>query len=214
MDINLNDLLRQYRSDPFEYYRVETPHTGLVSFKVAEGQEVAGPSGQWLHRPGTLLYVLDRERNAKRIYANLSGKVVEIQSHLEGQFVEAGEVLLSIRHRLAKEEIIDRILKQVLYVFAAPQRARYFLSQEIATKLEEGGSCEVTIQPGDEALTMSLMKRDTLMQYEGVVGVIYKVYFQSGQIVEQGASLLGICPPEKLPYVQKVIQRIRTEWEE
>jgi biotin carboxyl carrier protein len=192
MDINLNDLLRRYRSHPFEDHPVETPHTGIVSFKVKEGQTVKGPGGEWLHRPGTLLYVIERERNAKRVTALWTGRVRGIRLDLEGQFVEAGELLLSIRHQLDKEEIIDRILTQVLYVLP-----------------EEG----VFVKSGDEVLIMSLMKRDTVISYEGVPGALYKVYFKSGDTVEQGSSLLGICPPDKLQYVQKVIQRIRTEWE-
>ena len=213
MDINLNDLLRRYRSHPFEDHPVETPHTGIVSFKVKEGQTVKGPGGEWLHRPGTMLYVIERERNAKRVTALWNGRVSGIRLDLEGQFVEAGELLLSIRHQLDKEEIIDRILTQVLYVLPAPQQARYFLAPEISAKMEKWPEEGVFVESGDEVLIMSLMKRDTVISYEGVPGALYKVYFKSGDTVEQGSSLLGICPPDKLQYVQKVIQRIRTEWE-
>jgi len=214
MDINLNDLLRQYRSHPYEDYRVETPHTGVISFKVSEGQEVVGPSGKWLQKPGTLLFLLERERNEKRIAATCSGTVAELRSDLDGKFIEAGQHVLSIRHKLGRDEIIDRILTQVLSLFTAPQRARYFMAPEVAAKLEKQPKGGVAINPGDEVLIMSLMKRDTITVYDGIPGVIYKVYFKSGDMVEQGAPLLGICPPEKLPYVEKVIQRIRTEWED
>jgi biotin carboxyl carrier protein len=213
MDINLNDLLRRYRSHPFEDYPVETPHTGIVSFKVKEGQAVKGPGGEWLHRPGTLLYVIERERSTKRVAALWSGQVGGIRLDLEGQFVEAGESLLSIRHQLDKEEIIARILTQVLYTLPAPQRARYFLAPEISAKMEKRPEEDVFVESGDEVLIMSLMKRDTAISYKGVPGALYKVYFKSGDTVEQGFPLLGICPPDKLQYVQKVIQRIRTEWE-
>jgi len=214
MDINLNDLLRRYRAHPFEDYRVEIPHTGVVTFKVSEGQQVHGPEGQWLHRPGTLLCLLDRERNVKHITAPCSGEVAQIRSDLDGLFVEAGLEVLSIRYRLGKEQIIDRILTEVLHLLPAPQRARYFFAPEIASKLEKRPQGEVTLQQGDEALVMSLMKRDTPVYYDAVPGVIFKVYFRPGGIVEQGAPLLGVCPPEKLQYVQKIIQRIKTEWEE
>ncbi len=214
MDINLNDLLRRYKSHPFEDYKLETPHTGIISFKVEDGQPVKGPSGKWLHKPGTLLYVLEREKNPKRIYAPCSGEVVHVRTELDGQFVEAGEELLSIRHRLDKDEIIDRILTQVLFIFGAPQRARFFLIPEMATKIERKSSGSICVAPGDEILIMSLMKRDTMIAYAGEPGVIYKVYFKSGDLVEQGAPLLGICSPEKLPYINKVIQRIKTEWED
>lgn len=215
MDINLNDLLRRYRSHPFEDYLVETPHTGLLTFKVKEGQGVSGPSGKWGQKPGTLLFLLERERNVKKIHSHCTGEVVAVRPELQGTFVEAREIVLAIRHRLGKEEIIDRILTQVLHIFPAPQTARYLLVPDLAQKLERpSGAREVTLEPGDEALIMSLMKRDTIIEYQGPPGVVFKVYFQSGAMVEQGEPLLGVCPPEKLEYVQKVIQRIRTEWED
>jgi hypothetical protein len=60
---------------------------------------------------------------------------------------------------------------------------------------------------------MSLMKRDTIINYTGESGMIYRVYFQPGELVEQGMPLLGLCQPEKMEYVHKVINRIRTEWD-
>jgi hypothetical protein len=214
MDINLNDLLRRYRSHPYEDCRVETPHTGILTFSVEEGQAVECRGGQLMNRPGTLLFLLEREKNVKKVTAPCRGRVTHMRADLHNQFVEAGLNVLSIQHHLGKDEIIDRILKQVLSVLPAPQRARYFLAPEIAAKLEKAPRDEVSLQPGDEVLIMSLMKRDTSIDYDGVPGVIYKVYFQPGGMVEQGDPLLGVCPPEKLQYVQKMIQRIRSEWEE
>jgi len=213
MGINLNDLLRHYRSHTFEDYQVETPHTGVISYKVEDGQTVEGPSGEWLQRPGTLLYIIEREKNVKKMHASWKGEVTGIRPDLEGHFVEAGEVVLSVRHRLDREEIIDRILTKVLTILRAPQQARYFLSSDISAKLEKRPEGKIAIEPGDEIVIMSLMKRDTVISYKEAPGVLYKVYFQSGDIVEQGSPLLGICPSDRLQYVQKVIQRIRTDWE-
>ncbi len=213
-DINLNDLLRRYRTHPFEDYVVETPHTGRLQLKVEQGQEVKGPSGKWGQKPGTLLFVLERERNPKKVYSRNTGIISEVRTDLNEAFVEAREPVLTVQHRLNKEEIIDRILKEVLSIYSAPQRARYFLVPEIAAQIEKNIEKGVSIKKGDEILIMSLMKRDTILEYDGEPGVIYKVYFQSGQTVEQGQSLLGVCPPAKLQYVQKVVQRIRTEWDE
>ncbi|NIA08668.1 MAG: biotin attachment protein [Nitrospiraceae bacterium] len=213
MDINLNDLLRHYRSHTFEDYQVETPHTGVISFEVKEGQAVEGPSGKWLQRPGTLLYIIEREKNTKRIHASWRGEVTGIRPDLEGHFVEAGEIVLSVRHRLDREEIIDRILTQVLTILRAPQQARYFLSPDISARLEKRPEGKIALGSGDEVVIMSLMKRDTVISYKEDPGMLYKVYFRSGDIVEQGAPLLGICPSDRLQYMQKVIQRIRTDWE-
>ncbi len=213
-DVNLNDLLRTYRSHPYEDIPVSTPHTGIVTLKAREGQDVKGPGGPWLNRPGTLLYLLEREGNVKKMTAPCGGTVAAVRQDLDGTFVEAGATVLSIRHHLGKEEIIDRILTHVLVIFPAPQRARYYFPPEVAASLEKAQGKAVTIKPGDEPVIMSLMKRDTFLSYDGPSGVIYKVYFSSGAIVEEGAPLLGLCPHDKLEYVRKVVQRIRTEWEE
>ncbi len=214
MDINLNDLLRQFKSHPYEDHHIDAPHTGVVSFKVKEGQEVKGPSGQWLHKPGTLLYILEREKNPKRITSSFSGTVANLRTQLEGTFVHAGERLLTVQHKLNRDEIIDRILRKVLFIFRAPQRARYFFTPEAISFLEKDTDKGLSVAPGDEIIIMSLMKRDTFLPYEGPPGIIYKVYFQQGDLVEQEAPLFGLCPPGKLPFVQKVIQRIRTEWDD
>lgn len=214
MDINLNELLRRFRSHPYEDHHVFTPHTGKISFKVREGEEVKGPGGAWLHKPGTLLFHLEREGNIKNIHADCSGTVTGIQEDLDGKFAEASTRVLSIRHRLGKDEIIDRILTHVLHIYPAPQRARYFLLPEIAARLEKKEKKEVVTKPGDEIVIMSLMKRDTILNYDGVPGVIFKVYFSQGALVEQGEPLIGVCPHERLQYVQKIIQRMRTEWED
>lgn len=213
-DVNLNDLLRAFRSHPYEDIPVSTPHTGIVTLKVREGQEVKGPGGPWLNRPGTLLYLLEREGNVKKMTAPCGGTVTGVRHDLDGTFVDAGTTTLSIRHHLGKEEIIDRILTHVLVIFPAPQRARYFFSPEVAASIEKAQGQGVTIKQGDEPVIMSLMKRDTFLSYHGPPGVIYRVYFAPGTIVEEGAPLLGVCPHDKIEYVRKVIQRIRTEWEE
>lgn len=213
-DINLNDLLRTYRAHPFEDLPVSTPHSGLITLKVLEGDDARGPAGQWQQRPGTLLYLLEREGNTRKVTAPCAGQVAGVRTDLDGSFVEAATQVLSIRHRLGREDIIDRILTHVLVIFPAPQAARYYLSPEVAAALEKVQEKGVAIKSGDEPVIMSLMKRDTLLSYDGASGVIYRVYFTPGALVEEGAPLLGICPHEKLFYVQKVIQRIRTEWEE
>ncbi len=213
MEINLDQLLEKYRNHPYEDHVISTPHTGVIKFQVEEGQEVHGPRGKWLEKPGSLLYILERERNPKRIAAPFDGTVADLRRELDGEFIHAGEQVLTIRHRLSKDEVIDRILREVLYIFAAPQRARYYLVPEFAARLEKKGG-QIPIEPGSEFIIMSLMKRDTLVKYDGVQGVIYKIYFKNGDLVEQDQPLVGICPPDQLPFIQKVVQHIRNEWEE
>ncbi|MBU0485268.1 MAG: hypothetical protein KKB30_12245 [Proteobacteria bacterium] len=212
-DIDFDEVLSKYRSDPYDYIDIHSIHTGRIRFKVKDGSEVEGPSGEWRHIPGTVLYVLDRERNPKSIYSNSNGIVSAVRDDLEGQFVEAGEKIITIRHPLKKREIIEGILRKVLFPFQAPERAKYFFSMEIQSRIEKYGQRQVSVKPGEEILTMSLMKRDTPVYYTGEPGIIHSVYFKPGVSVDQGEPLFGICPKNKLSYIQKIITRVKAEWE-
>jgi len=211
-DINFEEIINKYRSDPYDYAEVLTPHTGKVAFKVREGDGVEGPSGRWHHHPGTLLYILNRENNPKHIYSQTNGVVSSLQEGLDGHFVEAGEKLMTIKHPLKKREIIESILQNVLYLFLAPEKAKYFFSLDIQARIEKQGEKAVYIQPGEEILTMSLMKRDTAIYYTGEPGIIHSVYFKPGVSVNQGDPLIGVCAKEKLPLIQKIITHVKAEW--
>lgn len=211
-EIDLDQLLNEYRQNPYEVFGIETPHTGLVRFKIANETEVEGPKGTWQHIPGSLLYVLEREGNRIPVHAHINGRVTDLRVDLNATFVEANTYLMSIRHPMTKGEAINKILKQVLITFNAPERAKYFFPPEMVSKLEKKRQGSVLIKSGDEVLVMSLMKRDTPLIYRGEPGVIHTIYFESNVTVNQGEPLLGICPPEKLDYVGKIIQKIQNEW--
>jgi hypothetical protein len=212
-EIDFDEILKKYRSDPFDYVDVHTIHTGRLRFRVKKDDAVEAPSGTWLQIPGTLLYVIQRERNPKSVHSTSTGVVSFLRADLEGSFVEAGEKILTIRHPLKKKEIIEQILKRVLHPFVAPERAKYFFSLDIQSRIEKYGQRSVTIKPGDEVLTMSLMKRDTPVYYAGPPGIIHSVYFKPGVTVEQEEPLIGICGQEQLPLIQKIITRVKAEWE-
>lgn len=212
-EIDFDDILAKYRSDPYKYEDIVSPHTGEVSFAVEKGSGVDAPGGEWNHIPGTPLFQITRERNAKTVHAPINGIVSEIAADFEGRFVEAGERLLTIRHPLKKKEIIEQILKDVLYLFPAPERAKFFFSLDIQSRIDKKGARSVTIRPGDEVFTMSLMKRDTPVYYSGEEGVIHSIYFKAGISVNQGEPLIGVCAAEKLPLIQKVITRVKAEWD-
>lgn len=212
-EIDFDELLSKYKSDPFDYVDVFAVHTGRIAFKVAEGEEVNAPSGEWQQIPGTRLYEITRERNPKIIAARTNGTVDKIYTALDGQFVEAGEKLMTIRHPLKKKEIIENILKEVLLLFPAPETAKYFFAMDIQSRIDKKSAREVTIDQGEEILTMSLMKRDTPVYYQGARGVIHSVYFKQGVSVAQGEPLIGICAPEKLPIIQKIITRVKADWD-
>ncbi|MEW6289660.1 MAG: hypothetical protein AB1545_07370 [Thermodesulfobacteriota bacterium] len=212
-DIDYERILRSYRSDPYGYVDIFTSHTGQIRLHVRLDDKVEGTTGKWHHIPGTQLFTLRRERNNKPIYSTSNGVVSFIRDDLEGRFVEAGEKIITIKHPLKKREIIEQILRQVLLPFQAPERAKYFFSMDIQSRIEKFGQRSVSIKPGDELFTMSLMKRDTPVYYQGAPGIIHSVYFQPGISVDQGAPLIGICPPDKLPLIEKIITRVKAEWE-
>ena len=212
-EIDFDELISKYKSDPFDYVDVLAVHTGRVSFKVMEGAEVEAASGQWRQVPGTVLYEINRERNPKFISAQTNGTIAEMNRELDGQFVEAGEKLMTIKHPLKKKEIIENILKDVLSLFVAPETAKYFFAMDIQSRIDKKGPGAVTISSGDEILTMSLMKRDTPVYYNGEKGVIHSIYFKPGVSVPQGEPLLGICAADKLSIIQKIITRVKADWD-
>ncbi len=213
-EIDFDQILGKYKSDPYDYIDVYAVHTGVVHFTVQEGDTVQAASGEWQHIPGTPVYEINRERNLKKISAGVNGTISYINKDVEGEFVEAGEKLLTIRHPLKKKEIIENILKDVLFLVPAPERAKYFFSLEIQSRIEKQGAKSVTIQPGDEIFTMSLMKRDTPVYYEGEPGVIHSVYFKPGESIDQGAPLIGVCAPDKVTLIQKIIARVKADWDQ
>ncbi len=212
-EIHFDKIISRYRADPYHYQDVHSLHTGKVRFIAEENSSVEGVSGEWQHKLGTALYAIERERNTKVITATINGTVASVCQNLDGQFVEAGEKLLTIRHPLKKKEIIEAILQEVLFLFRAPERARYYFSLDIQSRIDQKGARSVFIKPGDEIITMSLMKRDTPVYYSGEAGLLHSIYFKPGDSVSQGVPLIGICPEEKFPVVQKVITRVKAEWE-
>jgi acetyl/propionyl-CoA carboxylase alpha subunit len=213
VEIEFDAWLGKYISAPFDYVDVFSIHTGRISFKVAEGEEVSAASGEWLQVPGSELYEINRERNPKIVAAQTNGTVESIHTEFDGQFVEAGEKLMTIKHPLKKKEIIEKILKDVLSLFYAQETAKYFFSMDIQSRIDQKGAGAVTIDRGDEVFTMSLMKRDTPVYYDGQGGIIHSIYFKPGVSVAKGEPLIGVCAPEQLPLLQRIITRVKADWD-
>lgn len=210
----LTELLQKLKENPYKFYPVCTPHTGRITeFLVKEGDIVKGPSGTWLEKPGSPLFVLEREKNPKVIRAQYNGIVQDLRIDLAQKFVEAGEQILTIRHPLSQEEVISEILLSALYVIRAPETARYIISPELAKKMEKEGLGKVKVKTGDELLIMTFMKRETpiLLSQEGHF-VIFQIYFKPFELVQSGAPLLGLCPVDDLPHLEKLISHIKEEW--
>lgn len=213
--INVSDLLDKIKKNPYREIEVVAPHTGVINFaEIAPGDAVHGPMGEWKERPGTRLATLTRERNPKPIHAPEKGVVDVVHTEHENAFVESGTPLVTIRHHLTREEVESIILKQALYLFVAPERAKYYFTPEIDAKLRASDPGSVVIRDGQELFIMSRMKRELPLYYSGPEGVIYATYFKPNDNVDTGAPLIGVCPPEELPNIKEVIMRVQTEWQE
>ncbi len=210
----LTKILQRLKTNPFKIYPVITPHTGkIIEFKIKEGEEVKAPSGKWLEKPGTPLFVLEREKNPKLIRANYSGQAIGIRTDLLNKFVEAGEKILEIRHPLSQEEVIAEILLSALYNISAPETARYILTPELTRRVEKEGLGKTSVKEGEELLIMTFMKRETpIYLKEKGSFIIYQIYFKPFELIQAGSPLLGLCPVEDLPHLEKIIQRIKEEW--
>lgn len=213
--IDVPALLEEIKSSPYRDIVIRAPHTGRVTFAGArKGDRVFGPSGQWKEKPGTVLAVLERERNPKPICSPEKGELSEVFLALEGTFVHAGTPLAVLRHMLTREEVQALILKKTLYLFCAPERAKYYFTPEVDKKIRASDAHSVSVRDGMEILIMSRMKREIPLDYSGPEGVIYSVYFSYNENMDAGAPLLGICPSDQLPVIQDVIMRVQTEWKE
>lgn len=214
-NLDFTKLLEEIKASPYEEHDIVAPHTGTVTFaEVEPGSRVVGPQGTWREKPGTLLVTIEREGNKKPIHAPMKGEVAALYEEQAGRFVEAGTPLLRLRHYLSREEVVGLILKQALYLFLAPERAKYYFVPELDKKIKASGSKAVTAHDGMEMFIMSRMKREAPVNYSGPEGVVYAVYFQYNEVIEAGAPLIGVCPPEQFQLISDVVMRVQTEWTE
>lgn len=213
--LDVSRLLEQLKASPFEEIIIRAPHTGVLTFAdIQEEQRVSGASGTWKERLGTELASIEREKNPKPIRATQKGIVSNIRRELENTFVEAGTPLLTLRHFLSRDEVLRIILRDALYLFPAPERAKYYFTPAIDIKVKVSGSRSVTVNEGMELFIMSRMKREMPLYYSGPEGVIYAVYFQHNENMDGGQPLIGVCPQDQLSDIEEVVLRVQTEWEE
>ena len=212
---NIAKLLEQLKASPYEDIDITTPHTGLVKFaKIQPGDTVYGPRGTWKEKPGTQLATIERENNPKPIYAPQNGLLSKICHELDDSFVEAGTLLVTMKHTLTREEVLNLLLRRALHLFHAPDRAKYYFSPDVEKKIRAGGIRSVTVHDGMEVFIMSRMKREVPLAYSGPGGLIYAVYFKHTDNVDAGQPLIGVCPPDDLSDIENVIMRVQTEWKE
>lgn len=210
---NISALLEEIKSSPYREITICAPHCGTVSFgDMKSGMAVLGPQGQWKEKPGTQIAILERERNPKPIRSPEKGEITTIFTDLEGKFVDAGTPLAVVRHLLTRSEVERIILKKSLFLFRAPERAKYYFTPEVDKKIRASDAHSVTVREDMELMIMSRMKREAILRYSGPTGVIYAVYFKYNENMDAGAPLIGICPPDQVHSIQEVIMRVQTEW--
>jgi biotin carboxyl carrier protein len=208
-------LLEKIKAEPYEEIIVRAPHCGTIYFeKLESGDRVQGQSGTWGEIPGTLLATLKRENNIKAVNAPQKGEIVATAKELDQSFVTAGTPIVTIRHYLTREEVLNILLQKALFVFSAPEKGNYYFVPEVDTRIRTKGCRSVKVQPGAEIFILSRMKRETQIQYDGPEGIMYSVFFDSSNTVEANTPLIGICPESQLSQVEDVVARVHSEWEE
>lgn len=214
--LDISAVLEEIKASPYEEMIVCAPHSGKVTFPetLAQGFRVTGPTGVWKEKPGSLLANIERERNVKPITCPENGEIVTVRKQFDGLFVQAGTELVRFRHFLSREEVIQLILKKALYLFLAPERAKYYFVPSVDVKVKVSGPKAITVRDGEEIFIMSRMKREAPLKYSGPEGVIYAQYFSHNQNMDLGAPLIGVCPPDMVTQVEEVVARVQTEWKE
>lgn len=213
--VDVKALLQELRAEPYEKVVIRAPHAGTVEFvSTVPGTRVVGASGTWKEKPGTLLAYLEREKNKKPIYTPQNGELMALADLAPGEFVQAGQELMTIRHYLTREEVIGRILRRALFLFLAPEKGKYYFVPDIDIKIKTKGSQSVPVAEDMELFILSRMKRETAVRYMGPSGIIYAVYFNTNDSVERGSPLIGVCPEDQLGQIQEVVRRVQSDWEE
>lgn len=211
--IDITALLEEIKTSPYRDIVISAPHSGILTFAdLKPGDKAYGPRGKWKEKAGTHIATLERERNPKPLHAPENGELTELHTELEGAFVECGTPIGSLRHLLTRSEVERIILRKALYLFQAPERAKYYFTPEVDKKIRASDAHSVAVRDGMDLLIMSRMKRETPLKYSGPEGVIYAVYFKYNENVDAGSPLVGICPKDQLASIQEVIMRVQTEW--
>lgn len=212
---DIAEVLDELKAAPFTEKDIRAPHTGILSFSdISEGAKVNGVSGTWNEVPGTAIATIVRERNPRVVSAPERGVLQNIRRELDGTFVEAGTTIATVRHFLTRDEVVSRLLKESLYSFCAPERAKYYFVPDVDKKVKILGCRTVTVHDGMELFIVSRMKREVGLIYSGPDGIIYDVYFDEYGNVDAGAPLIVVCRPEQQSAVEDVVARVKTEWKE
>ncbi len=212
---DIAEVLEELKASPYAEKEICAAHTGVISFSdLQEGMSVSGVTGKWNEIPGTLLATITREKNPFNVVSNENGIVRSIRRELDGRFIEAGEPLCTIRHYLTRQEVVSILLRESLFAYCAPERARYYFVPEVDKKVKILGCRTVSVTDGMELFIISRMKRESVLCYSGPDGIIYDVCFDQNKNADAGQTLIVVCPPSEQKAVEEVVAKVQNEWNE
>jgi len=169
-----------------EYFNVTkhfTSHTGVVSIKVSEGQEIEN---------GDLLYTITRLGLIKKRLSGHVGTVTSINRKLENTFCGYYEHVLDVEYRLSPEEA-QVVEEERHYKFIkAPQGAQYFTTPNPG--MPPIISVGDYVVKGQVVAIAVVMKKRREIIYEGERGRVAKIFFMNGQQCRADDRLIGIVP--------------------
>ena len=207
----IGEELRRLQENPYIVIPVCAPRVGTADVLVEGGDSVQGPSGRWNELRGTTLAEIVRGSTLYTIYAQTDGVVENVS--IRRSIVQFGQHMLSIRHRLTREEAVNSILESVLELIAAETAGTYTLSERVNEQLQAGGG-RLVISPGDTILVVDRMKSKTEIAYAGSERkVLYKVLFTPGQTVVSGSPLLGLCDIGLADSLDRSVEEINRRWD-
>jgi len=168
------------------YFRITqyfTSHTGIVSIKVEENQEI---------EEGDLLYTITRLGLIKKRLAEEDGIVKDINMSIDGKFCGYHTEVLKLEHKLSPEEVQNLEEERDYNFVFAPQGAQYYITSNPGLPpLVNVGDI---VKKGDVIAIAMVMKKRREIIYEGERGKIAKIYFINGQQCKEGDKLFGILP--------------------
>lgn len=212
---SVSDIVAELEKNPYQIIPIYAKYSGVLSYNgVEEGMRVVPAMGKWKEIPATVLATITREKVKKAILCEKKAVVTKIFSELEGTFVQAGTEIMRIQHYYSKEEVIDIVLKHSLYLFLAPERAKYYFIPEVEKKIASFGVRSIHVSDGMPLFIMSRMKREVALPYTGPQGIIYSVYSTPNENVDSQAPLIGVCEEHMLSTIEEIINTLQYQWNE
>jgi biotin carboxyl carrier protein len=173
-----------FMSKKEKFYRTQkiyTPHTGYVTLHVRPFEHVDN---------GAPLFSIERLGIIDTIESSVEGRIVTLNTSLVGKLNGYHEPVLSIRYSYDPEiEKRQKALEKQLTMINAPYTAAYYLTPSPGEP--------VLVNEGDKITKDQFIARAMIMKqkrdiYSDNSGLVKKIYFNNGAVIEEGDKLFGI----------------------